>query len=197
MVLLTSRPVSSAKITYSMPKSTNRPLPASARAAQASAKITGKPTARASALVPMSAAPRSETSSHAAPIHNALARFGQAKTVSAVAPAWPRISPASVPAMVLRPLALARSPAAFSIAFLECAAQVRAFRHAIQRLDPAGRARRDLGVARPAEARSHLAEVDGPGAEEEDGGGDDQEAEVDCHPVFSAPGARWCGRLCS
>ena len=57
IVLLMRSPSSSAKMTYSMPKFTNTPLPARKRASQASAKITGSPIRNGATRQPTSAMP--------------------------------------------------------------------------------------------------------------------------------------------
>src|SRR2546430_1374984 len=80
-------------------------------------KTTGKPSRNAPTLPPISHRPAAPITSPAMPIVSTLTRLSPANTLFAVAPACARTSVPSVPGTVLRPPALERSPAAFSIAF--------------------------------------------------------------------------------
>ncbi len=205
MVLLMSSPSSSAKMTYSMPQSTNRPLPARNRASKASAKITGRPIRNGTTGRPSSAMPAAPTMKKPTAMIKNLGQISRAKTRFAVAAAWPRISVAERAGE--RAGAERGELAGFGLDRLAVGAGERVLQVVARAGDillplgigvaRSGRARRsspasgrDLRIGGPAEARDDIAQVGDFPLEHDQRRGDDQEAEHDGDPVFCAPRAR-------
>ena len=211
MVLLISSPSSSAKMTYSMPKFTNTPLPARKRASQASAKITGSPTRNGATRQPTSAMPIAPTTrkpsadiehlDEIAAVEHALGRGGgvAADLRSPSAPASVRepsdaILAAAASIALRSPLASALRRLLLSASTFGCWRDSRVPLDLVERRDPARRQRRDLAVGGPAEGRHDVAQVEHLPLKRHQHGGDHQEAEHHGDPVLGAPRSRDRGR---
>ena len=211
MVLLIRSPSSSAKMTYSMPKFTNVPLPARNRAKKARPKITGSPIRNGTTRAPISAIPIAPTTRKPSPTYSTFDRLLQANTRSGarcrVAANLGAERTGESTAAKRRQLACGtfdRLAVTARERFAETLAQaddvcllvrLGIARDPVERIDPARRLRRDLAVGGPAEGRHDIAQVERFPLEDQQHRGDDQEAEDDGDPVFGAPLARYGRRL--
>ena len=199
-------------MTYSMPQSTNKPLPARSRARKASANTTGKPIRNGTTGRPKSAMPAGGHDEEAdADIKNLgqifrredLALRGR-RGMAADFGAERAGKRAGAERGELAGFGLDRLAVGAGERFLQVGAErgdillplgVGVRDDGVERGIPARRRGRDLRVGGPAEARNRIAQVRGLEGEQRENDGDHGKAENGRDPIFRTPGARvWISR---